>query len=89
MPSDQKVDEPSGPGPLFLRLYSWAFCAALWVGTVGSVVGVVATDGEERKPFAFFAVVVGSMAVAATLLLVAIERKRAGAPVDEDHQPVP
>ncbi len=57
--------------------------------TVGSVVGLVTTDGEERKPFAFLAVIVGAMAVAATLLLAAVERRLAKVPSNGDPQARP
>ena len=61
---------------MFLRVYSWGFCAALWLVVLVCVLGVVSTSGEDRKPFAFLTVIVGSMALAGTLLLRAVERKR-------------
>ena len=73
MSSDQRAGQPTEPRRPFLRLYSWAFCAVLWVVTVGIVVGLVTTDGEDRKPFASLAVIVGAMAAAATLLLAAVD----------------
>ena len=59
----------------FLRWYSFAFCAALWVVTACGVVGAVSSDGDQRGRFAFVIVLTGAMALGSTALLVAIERR--------------
>ena len=62
---------------MFLPVYSWVFCAALWLVVLACVVGAVSSSGEDRPPFLFFTVIVGSMALGSTLLLWAVERKLA------------
>ena len=57
---------------MFLRVYSWVFCAALWLVVLACVLGAVSNSGEDRPPFLFFTVIVGSM-------LWAVERKLARA----------
>ena len=52
----------------FLRVYSWVFCAALWLVVLACVLGAVSNSGEDRQPFLFFTVIVGSMALGSTLL---------------------
>ena len=64
---------------MFLRVYSWVFCAALWLVVLACVLGAVSNSGEDRPPFRFFTVIVGSMAFGSTLLLWAVERKLARA----------
>ena len=61
----------------FLRVYSWVFCAALWLVVLACVLGAVSNGGEDRRPFLFFTVIVGSMVLGSTLLLRAVERKLA------------
>ena len=48
---------------MFLRVYSWVFCAALWLVVLACVLGAVSNSGEDRPPFLFFTVIVGSMAL--------------------------
>lgn len=60
-----------------MRVYSWVFCASLWLVVLACVVGAVSHSGEDRRPFLFFAVIVGSMALGSSLLLWAVERKLA------------
>ena len=64
---------------MFLRVYSWVFCAALWLVVLACVLGAVSNSGEDRPPFLFFTVIPGSMALGSTLLLWAVERKLARA----------
>ena len=61
----------------FLRVYSWVFCAALWLVVLACVLGAVSHSAEDRRPCLFITVIVGSMRHGSTHLQRAVERKLA------------
>ena len=73
---------------MFLRVYSWVFCAALWLVVLACVLGAVSNSGEDRPPFLFFTVIVGSMALGSTSCCgpsSASWQEQKGTPRSDDH----